>query len=167
VATLLLACVGFSTAVPASASPRDSYPWANAPQGQLDPYGFTTRQCTSYVAWRLHQAGDTYFEDDMRSASGQEVVWGDADHWAVAARQLGFQVSKTPIVGSVAQWNSDESSRYKNYTITASSSGHVAYVVAVHQDGSVTVAQYDFRSPRTYSTMRLRAPRYLYINAMG
>jgi surface antigen len=139
------------------------YPYAHASVGQLDPWNFTTRQCTSYVAWRLHQAGDSTFDNDMVSSTGRAVEFGNANHWAVAARQLGDRVSRTPAVGAVAQWNSFESSTYDGSTMTASAYGHVAYVTAVHSDGSVSLAQYDVQHPRGFSTERIRAPRYLYI----
>jgi surface antigen len=153
--------LGFAS--PASAS-NGAYPYATALPGALDPWGFTTRQCTSYVAWRLHRAGDSTFENDMASLSGQSVEFGNASHWAAAARRLGDRVSRTPAVGAVAQWDSFESSTYDGWRMTASAYGHVAYVVAVHQDGSVTVDQYDVQRARGFSTERIRAPRYLYID---
>jgi surface antigen len=154
-----LACLGF--AAPAQAS--DSYPYAHAQLGTLDRWGFDARECTSYAAWRLHHAGDQVFEDQMLTQVGQQVVFGNAAHWDTAARALGDVVSKTPAVGAIAQWNSYETSRYKNHTMTASAYGHVAYVVAVHRDGSVTVDQYNAMRPYAYSSARVRAPRYLYI----
>jgi surface antigen len=160
--------LGLASFAPAAASPRTGgYPYAHARLGRLDPWDFTTRQCTSYVAWRLHRAGDSSFENDMLSATGQAVDFGNANHWAAAARLLGYRVSRTPAVGAVAQWNSFESSTYKGWMMTASAYGHVAYVTAVHPDGSVTVDQYDVQHPRGFSTERIRAPRYLYIGPAG
>jgi surface antigen len=162
-ATLAVAAVTcLALAAPGYAS-DGGYPYAHAPYGQTDPWGFTTRECTSYVAWRLNQAGDGDFQDEMVSPTGQEVVFGDADHWDTAARELGDRVSRTPEVGAIAQWNAAESTIYKGLTTVASPYGHVAYVVAVHDDGSVTVDQYNAQRPRAFNTMRVRAPRYLYI----
>lgn len=162
VVAAMLMCLGFVSPAHA-ASATGGYPWANAPAGQLDPWDFNTGQCTSYVAWRLHRAGDATFEDNMTSSTGHTVEWGNADHWAVAARQLGYAVSRTPAVGAVAQWNSFERSSYKGWTISASARGHVAYVVAVYRDGSVKVDEYDATHAGGFSTGRVRAPRYLYI----
>jgi surface antigen len=41
--------------------------------------------------------------------------------------------------------------------------GHVAWVQHVHTDGSATVAHYNGTGTRTFSTSRVRAPRYLYV----
>jgi surface antigen len=146
---------------PAHAS--DGYPYAHAVQGKQDPWSFTTRQCTSYVAWRLNTSGNDSFRNRMRSPTGQRVVFGNAEHWDTAAREMGDRVSKTPAVGAVAQWNGSESTVYKGYTTTASPYGHVAYVVAVYKDGSVKVDQYDAQRPRAFNSKRVRAPRYLYL----
>lgn len=164
IAATVLGCLAVvSPAQAAGSHVAAGYPYAHAHVGQLDPWSFTTRQCTSYVAWRLHQAGDRSFDNEMSTPTGQVVDFGNANHWAVAARQLGDRVSRTPAVGAVAQWDSFESSTYKGTRMTASAYGHVAYVVAVHPDGSVTVDQYDVQHPRGFSTERIRAPRYLYI----
>ena len=45
----------------------------------------------------------------------------------------------------------------------AGSYGHVAYVEAVYADGSVRLAQYNMYGNRSYSLMRAKAPRYLYL----
>jgi surface antigen len=42
--------------------------------------------------------------------------------------------------------------------------GHVGYVQGVYSDGSVSVAQYNMNGNRSYSTARVRAPRYLYVS---
>jgi surface antigen len=41
--------------------------------------------------------------------------------------------------------------------------GHVAWVQHVHTDGSATVAHYNGTGSRTFSTSRVKAPRYLYV----
>jgi surface antigen len=159
VAAFAVATLG--SVLPAHAS--DGYPYAHAAQGKQDPWSFTTRQCTSYVAWRLNESGNGSFRNQMRSPAGQRVVFGNAEHWDTAAREMGDRVSKTPAVGAVAQWNGNERSVYKSYTTIASPLGHVAYVVAVYKDGSVMVDQYDAQRPRAFNSERVRAPRYLYL----
>jgi surface antigen len=79
-------------------------------------------------------------------------------------------VSSTPAVGAVAQWNEGEHSAYwsgasssSDGTFVAGSVGHVAWVTAVYSDGSVLVAQYNGTGDRAYSTVRVRAPRYLFL----
>ena len=75
-------------------------------------------------------------------------------------------VTSRPAVGSVAQWNAGErSTAYVSGSprgsFFAGSYGHVAWVTKVWSDGSVTVAQYNGDGSRSYSTMRVRAPRFL------
>jgi surface antigen len=138
-------------------STSTSYPWAGDTSGGNDPWGFTKRQCVSYVAWRLDRAG--------RSVSTSRG-WGSASGWDDVARRKGITVSSRPTVGSVAQWNAGErSTAYvsgsASGSFVAGSYGHVAWVTKVYSDGSVQVAQYNGDGSRSYSTMHVRAPRYL------
>jgi surface antigen len=138
----------------------DAYPYANASGTQSDPWGFTERQCVSYVAWRLSRAGHTI--------NNRTQGWGNALHWDETARARGIRVTTTPSVGAVAQWNAGESSAYyasgsttANGRFAAGSYGHVGYVTAVYRDGSVQISQYNGSGTRSYSSMHVRAPRYL------
>lgn len=72
-----------------------------------DKYG---NNCTNYVAFRLSK--------DKKSNPGN---LGNAKQWAVSAKKKKLTVSKTPSVGSVAQW-------------TSGGYGHVAYVDWVSSD---------------------------------
>ena len=133
------------------------YPWASDTTGGNDPWGFTKRQCVSYVAWRLDRVG--------RPVSTRQG-WGSASGWDDVARRRGVTVTTRPAVGSVAQWNAGETSRLYAYggwrgTYGAGSYGHVAWVTHVYADGSVQVAQYNGNGTRSYSTMRVFAPRFL------
>jgi len=148
-------------AVPASAA-SDDYPWRTDTTWTSDSYGFTKRQCTSFVAWRLAQR-----RAPIKNAT---QGWGNARNWDDTAHRLGIVRSPRPKVGAVAQWNSYETSPFygsgsswANGTMKAGSLGHVAYVQVVHADGSATVSQYNANGSRTYSTLRVRAPRYLYV----
>jgi surface antigen len=134
-----------------------SYPWASDTSGGNDTWGFTKRQCVSYVAWRLSRVGRPVWSRDG---------WGSASSWDDVARRRGVTVTTRPAVGSVAQWNAGE--RSTSYvsgsprgTFYAGSYGHVAWVTQVYSDGTVQVAQYNGNGSRSYSTMRVKAPRYL------
>jgi surface antigen len=146
------------TAAPhhATTTTGDTYPYATDTSNRPDPWGFTMRQCVSYVAWRLADAGRP-----IDNAQG----WGSASGWDDTARQLGYTVTTRPTVGSVAQWDAHESSPfYANGgtgSFVAGSMGHVAWVTKVYSDGSVQVAQYNGSGDRAYSTMHVQAPRYL------
>ena len=149
------------TAVPpARPATPDSYPYAGDTSGGSDPWGFTKRQCVSYVAWRLAQVG--------RPLDNGHQGWGSALDWDDTAARLGYGISTRPRVGAVAQWNAGEHSAYwsgasssSDGTFVAGEVGHVAWVTAVYSDGSVLVAQYNGTGDRSYSTMRVKAPRYL------
>lgn len=156
----VLAC-SLLALLPATAGIND-YPYRSAPAGAIDRWGFTERQCTSFVAWRLAQ--------HRRPINNYTQHWGDAGHWDVTARRLGKRVTTVPQVGSVAQWHPYETSVYYLLTSTrpwgtmrANSHGHNAYVVRVWADGSVTVKQYNLNVFRGYSVSHVRAPRFLYL----
>lgn len=143
-------------AVPVALPAGDGYPWAADTTGGSDPWGFTKRQCVSYVAWRLAEAG--------KPLSTREG-WGSAFTWDEVASRLGRRVSSTPTVGDVAQWEAGERGAWWSGngvgTYTAGPYGHVALVTHVLADGWVQVAQYNGSGDRTWSTMRVKAPRYL------
>lgn len=104
-------------------APLAFIPFHYAPVGTYaNPYPYG--QCTYGVA----------------SMKGNIPVWGNAADWAWEAREAGYTVSDTPIVGSVAQ-------------TSAGYWGHVATVVGVG-DGTVTVIEqnYDYNgSIREYT----------------
>lgn len=146
-----------STRTTATAPRTSGYPYANDTTGGSDPWGFVKRQCVSYVAWRLSQVGRPVY-----SRQG----WGDARNWDDTARSKGRTVTTRPAVGSVAHWNAGERSAFYSGgsaagSFVAGSQGHVGWVTKVYADGSVQVAQYNGTASRAYSTMRVKAPRFL------
>ena len=165
--------VGLTTAVslmtlvasPASAS-GDDYPWRTSTSNSLDTWGFTQRQCVSFVAWREAQAG--------RAMSNAQQQWGSALNWDEAAARLGVAVGTRPVVGAIAQWNAYERSPWwangsstPNGYIQAGAYGHVGIVKQVNSDGSAIVEQYNLSGNRSYSLTRVKAPRYLYDGVAG
>lgn len=145
---------------PATGVPRDAYPWARATTNAYDDYGFTRRQCVSYVAWRLALSG--------RRLSNDGNVWGSALQWDETARAKGVPVSTRPVVGAVAHWNPGETSLVyapgssrPSGRFSAGVYGHVAYVTAVYPDGTVQVSQYNLAGDRKFSSLRMTAPRFL------
>lgn len=144
---------------PATAT-RDDYPYRTATTNDNDEWGFTKRQCVSFAAFRLAQHGKAISNADN---------WGSALTWDDAAKRLGKTVTSTPKVGAIAQWNAGESSSVysasgsKSGTFSAGGYGHVGYVAAVYSDGSVLVEQYNLGGDRSYSSMRMTAPRYILV----
>ena len=162
VLTTLLALLALST--PAQAA--DAYPYRSDTTRGADPWGFTKRECVSYVAWRLAQRGAP-----IGNAAQQ---WGNAASWDDASRRLGVGIGARPVVGAVAHWNAYESNAYyspgstrPNGTMRAGGYGHVGYVQGVHSDGSAVVAHYNMYGDRAYSLVRVKAPRYLYLAVGG
>ena len=163
VVLLLIAGLVLPTA-PARAY-TDDYPWKYSSRTAVDSFGFTKRQCTSYAAWRLYKAGHRI--NNKTYYGGSYYYWGNAYHWDSTAYAVHKTVTRTPRVGAVAQWNAYESSPYYTSggvgTFKAGGYGHVAWVAYVYSDGSVLVRQYNLNGAGTYSQMRVKAPRYLYI----
>ena len=165
VLVLAVLAVALGTAVPASAA-GDDYPWRTDQSWSADRYGFTKRQCVSFVAWRLAQRGTVL---DNRTQG-----WGNAHHWDDAAYRMRHGRGYRPVVGAIAHWNANESSPYyssgssvANGTMRSGSYGHVAYVQRVYADGSVAISHYNGDGNRSYSTARVKAPRYLYVGLAG
>jgi surface antigen len=144
-----------------AAAGTNDYPYRTQTNtSAVDKWGFTQRQCVSFVAWRMAQAG--------RPISNAGSAWGHAHNWETVAAKKGKKVSTTPRVGALAHWNSKERSAYypagggSGY-LTAGYYGHVAYVWKVLSGGRVVVEHYNMSGNRSYSTMTVKAPRYLYL----
>ena len=150
-----------ATVAPAAAAGND-YPWRLDRTWNADRWGFTKRQCVSFVAWRMAQRSAALNNRTQR--------WGNARDWDNAARRLRKGIGSRPVVGAIAHWNVGEvsplylyGSARPNARMRAGAYGHVAYVERIHADGSVTVSHYNMGGRRAYSLSRLRAPRYLYV----
>ncbi len=171
VALALVTCLtslGLSTGLaavaagPASAASGDDYPYRTDTSQTHDNWGFTKRQCVSFVAWRLAQR--------HHALQDRTQNWGSAYHWDVTARNLGYRVSSRPVVGAIAQWHAGERSAWygngsntPNGYVQPGQYGHVAFVRQVYSDGSVLVEQYNVSGNRAYSALRVKAPRFLYL----
>lgn len=88
-----------------------------------DSRTYCWRNCTSYVAYKLAAAG---------VSSDHYHYLGDAKNWIKRARTRGIASGTTPRVGAVAYWTSGG----KGY-------GHVAWVEALNDDGSVYTTSYN------------------------
>lgn len=160
IASVVALLVGTSGAASAAG---DDYPWRADTSQSADRWGFTKRQCVSFVAWRMAQRGHPLSNSTQR--------WGSALTWDDTARRLGYGIGSKPVPGSIAQWNAGESSAYyangattANGLMQAGPYGHVGYVQGVYSDGSVSIVQYNMSGTRAYSTSRVKAPRYLYVS---
>jgi surface antigen len=146
----------------------EKYPYAaQTSPGAIDKWGSVERQCTGYVAWALNAMGVDFGMQD-KATNGQTVTFLSARGWAKAARLGGWKVSHTPVVGAVAQWRAHESSHWPTgrgrASFTAGDDGHVGIVTHVYPNGTALIRQYNVGDPgRSYSDMRAKAARYLYI----
>lgn len=162
---LLLVLLGLLVPSAPARAYTDDYPWASTSGTSADSFGFTQRQCVSYAAWRLYKSGHRI--NNKASYNGTTYYWGSAYHWDTTAIALHKIVTRTPKVGAIAQWNGYEKSAYYTSsgvgTFMAGSYGHVAWVAGVYSDGSVLVRQYNVNGARSFSQMRVKAPRFLYV----
>lgn len=98
---------------------------------QVDPWGFYSYECVSFAAFMVRTTtGYGGFQNNY-TLHGTSAHFGNAVEWAAAAQDLGITVDTTPAVGSIA-WRS------------TGRAGHVAYVTAVHDDGTIDIAEYNF-----------------------
>ncbi|MFJ9785786.1 CHAP domain-containing protein [Amycolatopsis sp. NPDC101161] len=111
----------------------DDYPatWRNASMdSMIDSWGMYNRECTSFVAWRLH------------SRNGFEMPFHDnASGWGPDAQARGYVVNPTPAAGSVAWW----------------ADGHDAWVESVNSGGTITVEEYNHSLTGTYGERTIAA----------
>lgn len=101
----------------------DDYPYTAV--DAIDPWRLYTRQCTSFVAFRLSKV------------NGFEIppAYGNADVWGYRAQGEGYRVDMNPAVGAVAWWTSPM---------------HVAWVSSIQGD-MVEIEEYNYSPRFTYS----------------
>ncbi|HFI0404376.1 TPA: SH3 domain-containing protein [Streptococcus suis] len=101
----------------------DDYPYTAI--DAIDPWRLYTRQCTSFVAFRLSKV------------NGFEIppAYGNADVWGYRAQREGYRVDMNPAVGAVAWWTSPM---------------HVAWVSSIQGD-MVEIEEYNYSPRFTYS----------------
>ncbi|HKU18782.1 MAG TPA: CHAP domain-containing protein [Candidatus Saccharimonadales bacterium] len=116
---------GSSCTNPANVS--DKYDWGvKDANGTFHPYresgGYEYRNCTDYVAWRLESLG---------VSAGKVNGLGNGGQWY--AKAPSTEQSSTPKPGEAAVVPTTSSDQF----------GHVAFVEAVNQDGTITVSEYN------------------------
>jgi len=115
--------LGFGS-IPQGTPGGGGYPgaWASAPlDAYVDPWGLYTRECVSYVAWKVHSTGR--FVPHFGGA-------GNANQWPSTTAAYGIGSGSTPRAGAAAVWN-------------IGYYGHVMYVESVNGDGTITVSDYN------------------------
>ena len=112
----------------------DDYPayYKNGSQ-EIDKWRMYSRQCTSFVAFRLS------------NVNGFEIpaAYGNANEWGYRARREGYRVDNTPTIGSIA-WS------------TAGTYGHVAWVSNVIGD-EIEIEEYNYGIRESYNKRVVKA----------
>lgn len=106
------------------------YPYESSRKGLADSWGFITKNCTSYVAWKVNQSGTT-FNNWLEKGR-----FGNAHNWDDNAKKIGMKVSTTPAVNSIAVWEINKGG--------AGGYGHVAWVEKVNSDGTIEISEYNW-----------------------
>lgn len=95
--------------------------WTDASGNAISPYGYVYRNCTDYVAWKLQKLG---------VPESKTSGLGNGGDWYASAEKKQVPTGDTPKVGAVA--------------VVTGGWGHVAYVEAVHANGTITVSEYNW-----------------------
>ncbi len=130
--------------IPAPSSGNGGYPamWANAPlDAYIDNWGLYTRECVSYVAWKVASSGRFVPHFGGR---------GHAYQWPSTTSAYGIPNGSTPKVGAAA-------------VMYGGPYGHVMYVEAVHDNGTITVSDYNLGVDGLYRYYTRSADGLVYI----
>lgn len=136
--------LGNGVSIPGGIPGGGGYPgvWANAPlDAYVDPWGLFTRECVSYVAWKIHSTGR--YVPHFGGA-------GNANQWPSTAARHGISSGSTPKAGAAAVMN-------------IGYYGHVMYVESVNGDGTITVSDYNFAWDGLYRNYTRSASGLTYI----
>lgn len=144
-------CGGTTGVGTGSAGTGDDYPYKDGAIDVPDPWNLLTRECVSFVAWRINQqmgwkegAGEYPFTMAKMGMAGQ----GNAVNWKEGLARKGYVTDKNPTPGSIAWWGANV-----NYgAVRTGDAGHVGIVLGVNPDGKVRIEQYNF-DPYKYSVM--------------
>lgn len=130
--------------IPAPSSGNGGYPaqWANAPRGAyVDNWGLYTRECVSYVAWKVANSGR--YVPHFAGA-------GHAYQWPSTLARHGIAQGSTPKAGAAA-------------VMYGGPYGHVMYVESVNGDGTITVSDYNLGVDGLYRYYTRSASGLVYI----
>ena len=115
------------------------YDWGPVKNGsaasQLSPYGYGYRNCTDYVAWKIHQV----FGIALPKTLGNAATWGSR------LSAAGYTFDSAPRVGDIAAWNTGDGGF-----------GHVAYVFAV-VNGIASLDEYNVAGTGQFTSNRTTA----------
>lgn len=130
----------------------DDYPadLKNGPIDVPDPWGYYTRECVSFAAWRMNVQMGWKPGEPYKFSAATVGLMGNANTWGTRLAAQGYRVDKQPAVGAIAWWGGATT-----FGIVTGDVGHVAVVSAVNPDGSVDIEHYNAQPPYAYSTMKI------------
>lgn len=135
--------------VPAPANPNTAFTSSVQVGGAFTPVYAGNRYDYGYCTWYTY---------NRRAEVGRPIpsLMGHASAWAYNASRAGFRVNNTPEVGAVFQ----TAGGYGGY-------GHVAFVEAVHSNGSITISEMNYagwnvKSSRTISASEVSSYNYIH-----
>lgn len=134
-------CTAITTGSSPVAGVDDYAPVRRGREG-LDDWAFYWGECVSYVAFMIRtHSPHTDFHNLWHDGkwSPEEAHFGNAKMWDERAKAVGLRVDQTPTVGAVAQHSRN------GY-------GHVAYITAVHEDGTFDVNEYNHGPRHQFGT---------------
>jgi surface antigen len=133
----------------------DDYPQAQKDLAvdSADPWGYLTRECVSFVAWRMNvQMGWKPGAPYPFSAATVGLL-GNANAWKDILVSKGYKYDNTPAPGAIAWWGGVG---VLAGGVQTGELGHVAIVSKVNSaDGTVDIEQYNAIPPHEYSTMTI------------
>jgi surface antigen len=138
---------GVNTTCIAAKQAGNDYPWQSSPVDTLSPLGYDYRECVDFVAYRLNRDAGVTSGPWKYTWANLTPLGGDALDWKENWEAHDWEVSHTPVVGSVAWWGAG----------SAGTLGHVAYVQAVNANGTVELEEYNWDDNHTYSTRTIAA----------
>lgn len=130
----------------------DDYPQIqkDLPIDSIDPWGYLTRECVSFVAWRMNVQMGWKPGEPWKFSAATVGLLGDAKTWGPRLVPQGYKLDHTPAPGAIAWWGGTV-----NNGIRTGPRGHVAVVSKVNDNGTVDIEQYNADPPHAYSTMTI------------
>lgn len=130
----------------------DDYP-ENLKNGTIDipdPWGYLTRECVSFVAWRMNVQMGWKTGEPWKFSAATVGLLGNANTWGPRLAAQGYKVDNNPSNGAIAWWGG----AVNNGVITGPV-GHVAVVSKVNDNGTIDIEHYNAVPPYAYSTMTI------------
>lgn len=131
---------------------NDDYPWRGYTEAANPVTGMFYVNCTDFSLWRLNQQVGATDPNHPKFTNGNfaSVPLGNGGEWATAWRAKGWPADNTPEVGAMAHFAPGAVGASQTY-------GHIAVVLEVHDNGTVTIEEYNGAVPYQYNVRTIPA----------